>query len=1081
MRFKAFISYSHVADHRLAPTLQRSLERFTKPWYRARAIRVFRDVTNLAVSPQAWPEIQEALSNSEFLILLASPTAADSKWVKKEVEFWLENKSRESLLIVLTEGQLKWSDDENDYNWSVTTALPSTLARRPDEPPLTEPLHLDFSNLSGEQLEINNDAFLERVSSIAARLHGKSKDEIFGQHIREQRRTLRLALGVVFSLICILCVAIWQYQRAETNAENARTEARISNAREAAARADFLVDRSPAVAADLTLKGYAQLKGTEPPSELITSLWRVLGKSGGWPLTNGALDYSGAVSFGCEDRFLAHDIGKGGIHIWDLGNGFHAPSLAGKIKCNHNIISLLFLNDKLQITTKSGGLTANFSFHPPRVIPWRDSQIEFDDLFALHAPNQCLTVGGNQVVIRDDLGKILQEVDLGECEILKSEVTQNKKFFFVWTTTGLRRFNLDSLNDPAEIIPFKRKSVMRHSVSAHGDHVATSSAFKGIEVVDRHSDGTWHSRPFVEERLVSSLSWTTDGATLAAGSTEGLLLFLKSNPDKPQYFTDAHDGWVMNVSFIGSSQRLMTSGEDGTVRFWNTDAMTKPAVVIQAHEEQVHSLISVPESTNTFTASSDTSIVHWDTISDPEKIRARLNFMHSDLKSLALSQNGRWVFAGSDDGTTRIWNLSFPNPDSALAMPVTDSNGGGSQTVSVDNISGKIVTNNSDGTVFVVSSTGGEITNFRGHTSGYLDEVAFSLDGKWLVTQDFEEGVRAWSLENTKPHKRCPWDSISKAVDSNFSIVPDRIYLWSIEGVAAWNIVDSNGETLKWSEDPIIFPLANGMVEVAVPYDITGRKSRQLHIIPQDHSDVFLQLLDRFHDSPFQVDEQHDRIIVEPEPGRIEVWSYSNSEPVMQHTLTLKPGVLAGECLILNCVIGNGFLVLDDDQRLIYVYMACNSLWTQDVVPIESQEILTVSHVSHGQHVLVSFEDGPAEVWAYSDAKCGFNKKMILPRGSLVNDTILVAMEEDKRSCAVCDLTTETPTLKSLPRAVSQIDDIFATEDGRFLVTTHSDGAIISYPLKMELIHTRLNQRRFANPSPPAYSISTVFDHSESE
>jgi hypothetical protein len=83
MRYKAFISYSHAADGKLAPALQQALHRIAKPWYRLRTMRVFRDQTNLATSPGLWTEIENALRDSEFFIYLASPAAAQSLWVQK--------------------------------------------------------------------------------------------------------------------------------------------------------------------------------------------------------------------------------------------------------------------------------------------------------------------------------------------------------------------------------------------------------------------------------------------------------------------------------------------------------------------------------------------------------------------------------------------------------------------------------------------------------------------------------------------------------------------------------------------------------------------------------------------------------------------------------------------------------------------------------------------------------------------------------------------------------------------------------------------------------------------------------------
>ena len=91
--YDAFVSYSHAKDKPVAAALQSVMQRLGKPWYRRRALRVFRDDTSLSATPSLWPSIEQALSNSRFLILLASPEAAASSWVNKEVSYWLDNKA----------------------------------------------------------------------------------------------------------------------------------------------------------------------------------------------------------------------------------------------------------------------------------------------------------------------------------------------------------------------------------------------------------------------------------------------------------------------------------------------------------------------------------------------------------------------------------------------------------------------------------------------------------------------------------------------------------------------------------------------------------------------------------------------------------------------------------------------------------------------------------------------------------------------------------------------------------------------------------------------------------------------------
>src|ERR1700741_1969137 len=106
--YDAFISYSCAKDKPIAAALQRAVQTLGKPWYRRRALRVFRDDTSLSATPHLWPSIEQALSQSRFLILLASPEAAASRWVGQEMAYWLDHCSTDKVLIALTDGELHW-------------------------------------------------------------------------------------------------------------------------------------------------------------------------------------------------------------------------------------------------------------------------------------------------------------------------------------------------------------------------------------------------------------------------------------------------------------------------------------------------------------------------------------------------------------------------------------------------------------------------------------------------------------------------------------------------------------------------------------------------------------------------------------------------------------------------------------------------------------------------------------------------------------------------------------------------------------------------------------------------------------
>ena len=140
MRYAAFISYSHAADGKLAPRLQSALHNFAKPWYRLRALRVFRDQTSLASNPDLWFAIEAALGESQWFLYMASPQAAGSEWGARNRVAWLEHRGSDKMLVLITEGELAWDVSKQDFDWSRSTCLPEELRRRFKG----EPLYVDL-------------------------------------------------------------------------------------------------------------------------------------------------------------------------------------------------------------------------------------------------------------------------------------------------------------------------------------------------------------------------------------------------------------------------------------------------------------------------------------------------------------------------------------------------------------------------------------------------------------------------------------------------------------------------------------------------------------------------------------------------------------------------------------------------------------------------------------------------------------------------------------------------------------------------------------------------------------------------
>jgi hypothetical protein len=314
-RYVGFISYSRGGDEEFAEALQREVERFAKPWNRLRAVRLFRDVTNLTASATLWGSIQEALSSSRWLVLLASPTASGSDWVGKEIQWWVSDPKRAArILLVLTEGELAWDSDRRDFDPMASTALHPALRGVFAEQPLW--VDARWSREAGT-LNMKDPRMQRTVVDVASTLRGLQKDQLVGEAVREQKRTRRLAGAAVTSLAVLTVVAMVAGFFAWVQRDAAVAALRVSESRQLAALAQQSTDRDLSLAATLALGG-GQL---DTNAQTDTALAQAA-MSG--TMLSRVASFSGAVNAlatGTTGDVAVVGVAGGEVVRWDLGKG----------------------------------------------------------------------------------------------------------------------------------------------------------------------------------------------------------------------------------------------------------------------------------------------------------------------------------------------------------------------------------------------------------------------------------------------------------------------------------------------------------------------------------------------------------------------------------------------------------------------------------------------------------------------------------------------------------------------------------------------------------------------------------------
>ncbi|UNO43581.1 TIR domain-containing protein [Streptomyces sp. MST-110588] len=252
--YDAFLSYSRTPDRELALALQQGLHAFAKPWYRLRALRVFRDEGSLGAGPRLWDSIRRALDSSRFLVLLACEHSARAPWVQREVEYWCAHRGVENVLIVLTDppadgGEalpgMAWDALRGDFDWRRTTALPGCLAGRFQEEP--HAVLLGWAR-ARQELSLRDPDFRMVVAELASPLHGVDKDGLIGEDVRQHRRTRRRVRLTIAVLAALALVAASAAVTAVRQRDTARQQTALAEVRQYVAEARGAADPYTALA-----------------------------------------------------------------------------------------------------------------------------------------------------------------------------------------------------------------------------------------------------------------------------------------------------------------------------------------------------------------------------------------------------------------------------------------------------------------------------------------------------------------------------------------------------------------------------------------------------------------------------------------------------------------------------------------------------------------------------------------------------------------------------------------------------------------------------------------------------------------
>ncbi len=232
---------------------------------------------------------------------------------------------------------------------------------------------------------------------------------------------------------------------------------------------------------------------------------------------------------------------------------------------------------------------------------------------------------------------------------------------------------------------------------------------------------------------LNSLSFAPDSKSVAV-SGAGPSFWLAEVPSgKVQRTFAGPAAGTGSVAFFPDGQRLAAAGFDQTARILDS----RTGQVLRTLSEHTASLWSVaiavaPDGQRLAMISGEGVVKLWDAATGRELRTWRIP--NSTGHALAFSPDGKWLAGG--DRTIKVWEVATGKE--RLSLPL----GRAVFNVTFSPDSRWLVTPYESVKVWEVT-TGKEVAHFKGHY-GWVYDVAFSPDGKYLATASRDQSVKLW-------------------------------------------------------------------------------------------------------------------------------------------------------------------------------------------------------------------------------------------------------------------------------------------------------------------------------------------------
>jgi WD40 repeat protein len=244
---------------------------------------------------------------------------------------------------------------------------------------------------------------------------------------------------------------------------------------------------------------------------------------------------------------------------------------------------------------------------------------------------------------------------------------------------------------------------------------------------------------------ILSIAFSSDGTTLAAGTTNHEVRVWQVASGKQISSYIGHTDWVSSVDFSPDNRRIASSSNDQTIRLWNVET-GEGLEIRQAHLYRVREVAFSPTDAILASGGGDEMVRLWD-INTGQCI-TELKGHTGWIETVAFSPDGTILASGSADHTVHLWDVK-----TGQRLQVLQGHTDWIRAVTFDPDGNFVASGANDQTIRLWDiKTGQCLKTLQGHTSNIIS-VTFSVDGKILASGSSDRTIRFWDIDKGECYK----------------------------------------------------------------------------------------------------------------------------------------------------------------------------------------------------------------------------------------------------------------------------------------------------------------------------------------